>query len=388
MPSNAITSLKIGDVQVSSVLRFDQTKAFGKHTVANLDVRYSRFDTGAVSTPWVAPEWTPVQMRMRDTDWYGYVHHGGVASDVRDASGSAVRYTLIGTSLPMNEERTRSWRSTSASALVRNVATEHRLRSVITPNRAIIDYYAQAGTSDWKLLKDMAARTGYRLWVDGATVLFVDPKLLLVGVRDIDIPTFSQSFTPGVADNMYAFSSKAGTNVPRVGGSTSKQIVYGLDPRTGRRIKATGATNLGDGSPNGPTPFLTHVVSGGVSSLSQAVSSVGAQVTVSDGWITATAVVRGNARLVPGSLVRIAGSGVPIEQQGRWLVTSVNHRVINDNSLTIDPFTTTLELERDQYYGPSFTSAVRLANTADTPPARIRSGIVWEADFLESINVG
>ena len=168
-------SLRIGGQSQPAVVRFDQTKAFSKHTIAVVDLSYP----GTSQQPWIAPEWSPVEVYLGSTTWYGYVHHGGVVADVRDRSGAVIRYTLIGTSLPMNETRTRSWRDVSRSSIVRQIAREHRLRSVITPHRMVMDYYAQTGVSDWKTLQQMANSAGYRLWVDGSTVLFVNPTLLL-----------------------------------------------------------------------------------------------------------------------------------------------------------------------------------------------------------------
>jgi hypothetical protein len=53
--------------------------------------------------------------------FYGYIHHHQALSpaegDVR--SDSVMRYVLIGTSLPMNQQRTRSWRGVSGSYLAR-----------------------------------------------------------------------------------------------------------------------------------------------------------------------------------------------------------------------------------------------------------------------------
>lgn len=379
--------IEIGGTRVPNILRFEQRLAFGNHSVCTLDVYYPRRPLTS-QPPEVAPEWTPVliDFGLGSRTWYGYVHHGGIASDVQDANGSVIRYTFAGTSLPMNTERTRAFRSTSPSGIVRTLASEHRLRTVISPVKSLIEYYGQTGISDWKVLKAMEARTGYRLWVDGSTVLFVDPTTLLDGVRDSEIYTYSQSFTPGLADNLFRFNSKAGTLVPRKGGTTRNVVAYGTDPRTGNLIKATSTANLG--LLDGTGPRLTSVQSGVVSSVGSAKSSVAAVTARTAGWVTATADIRGNPNLVPGSLVRIDGSAVPADQRGRWLITEVTHRILNDNSSAPQPFVTTLGLERDRYRGPSFTTAFRVVNTSRFVPARIRDGYQWESQFLENVNVG
>lgn len=367
----------IAGSEVGTVLRFDQTKAFSQHTVATLDVAYP-----STSKPWLAPEWSAVKVALRGVPWWGYVHHSGVSSDVRDISGSVVRYTLIGTSLPMNSQRTRSWRGITASGIVRQIGREHRLRTVISRTKAIMPYYAQAGSSDWKVLQDMAQRSGQRLWVDGGTVSFVEPRLLLEGVRALSIPVFTQNQMPGLRDNLYAFSSKAGAMVPRASGPTTRQVVYGLDVRTGRPI--TAAAN-----PDGPPTVLSTVVTGTrVATAGHAADTVNALVTTSAGWITASAVVTGSPDITPGSLISLGGSKVPGDQSGRWLVTAVNHRVLLDASNPLDVFTTTLSLERDTYYGPTLRGATRVSNTRDSVPTIMRDGYLWEAEYMENVNVG
>lgn len=360
---------------VGRVIRFEQTKAFAKHTVGTIDIAY------AAQRPWVAPEWAPVEVYLAGTTWFGYVHHGGVSSDVRQPSGSVVRYTLIGTSLPMNTQRTRSWRGVTCSGLVRQIGREHRLRTVVTRSKTILPYYAQAATSDWKVLQDMATKTGHRLYVDGSTVSFVDGRLLLEGVRALDVPTFVQSRVPGLRDTLISFTSKAGSMVPRPAGPTARQVVHGLDARTSRTIKATA-------SPSGPQTSLTVINTSRTASSGQAADLVSARTQGTAGWITATAVVVGDASLVPGMLVNIAGAKIPEEQAGRWLVTSVNHRVLLDGSNPVEPFTTTLTLERDQIYGINPRGATRTSNTRDTVPAKMRNGFLWEAEYMESIDVG
>jgi hypothetical protein len=373
----SLLSARIAGSTVDTVLRFDQIKAFGKHTVATLDVSYP-----SSSRPWLAEEWAPVEVYLGGTTWYGYVHHSGVSSDVRDRSGSVVRYTLIGTSLPMNTERTRSWRGISASGVVRQVAREHRLRSVISRHRTVMPYYAQAGSSDWKVLQDMASRTGHRLWVDGSTAIFVDPSLLLEGVRALDIPEFSQNQIPGQRDTLFSFASKSGAMVPRATGITSRQVVHGLDMRTARPLKATA-------TPSGPGRLLSKVNTDVRATTSgQAADIVSARATTAAGWITATALVVGSPEIVPGSLVAVSGSKVPEDQSGRWMVTEVNHRVLLDASNPLDPFTTALTLERDRYYGPGIRAATRASSTRDSVPATMRNGLLWEAEYMEDVNVG
>lgn len=381
-------SVTLGGIRVSGDTLFEKVASFGQHTVGTLEILIP-----GGTNPWVAPEWTPVTLRLTDgrvsEPWYGYVHHGGVVTTTYGQRNAVVRYTLIGTSLPLNDEKTRSWKNVTRSSIVRQIAKEHRLRTLMSVHRTVIPYYAQSG-SDWRVLKDMADQTGYRLWVDGSTVRFVDAKLLLEGVSVSETPTFSQSVTPGVLNTLHQFESKIGTMVPRAGGTAANQVVNGIDVRNKTIIKATSTTSTqNSGSPAGSTPVLHKVNTGiRVSQYGQASELVSSASINTQGWLTATAVVTGSPSLEPGSIIDIEGNRIPADQHGLWLVTKATQRVMREEPDPRYVYTTLLELERDQFYSPTFRSNYKTTNTRDSVGATMRDGLFWEADYMEDINVG
>jgi hypothetical protein len=364
------------------VVRYETHAAFSKHTVNVLDLRTG----GALVTH---PEWTPVIVDLSDgvaTDrWFGYVHHYGAVDDSRaaDVSNQITRYTLIGTSLPFNEERTRSWHNMTRSGVVRQIARAQRLRSVVQTDNEILPYIAQAGLSDMALLQKFASDSGYRLWIDGATLRYFDPDLLLAGARLSDIRTYAKTSSPATPDGIISWNSKAGSMVPRPGGIGGVQRVYGLDRRTGTVIEAKE-----DRSPS-RLPSLTRIdTSAVVTTTAQAASRARGSSKRTRAWVTAKAVTIFSPTVKPGDVIEVSGDRIKAAEQGLWLVTGVSHRVLNDGSAPGFEYVTTLELERDGIYSPTFSKALRTINTRDLVAARLRNGAIWEADIMEDIRIG
>lgn len=379
-----------GTVENRPIVRANLVKAFGKHSICVVDLAYGRSLSRSAADVICVPEWTPSTLELSNgagnsERWFSYVHTAAVVSDNRDnsGSGSVLRYTLMGTSLPMNEERTRSWSHITDSGVVRAIAREHRMRSVVQRTPEVLPYVAQSGESDWRVLKARADRNGFRLFVDGSTVLFADPTLLLTGTRSRDIQQYTQNALNGSPDSLVKWNAAGGSMTP--GSSSGRNMAYGLDQRTGRVVTASATNNLGVGGVPVLTKINTSARLGGAAQVSQAVT---AAAIGSRGWKTAVATVTGSPGKQPGDVVNIQGSNIPAEQRGLWLVTEVSHRVINDNSSPGWPFLTDLSLERDKIYAPTFNAAYRTINTRDSVEAIMRNGTFWEAETLEDVRVG
>jgi hypothetical protein len=382
MADRSVTVYFNGVRSTYPVVRYETHAVFSKHSVNVLDLR-----TGSARI--VFPEWTPVVVDLKvgavSDRWYGYVHHYGEVDDSRadERSNQNTRYTLIGTSLPLNEERTRSWKNMTRSAVVREIGRSHRLRTMVQRDGEVLPYIPQAGISDMALLQQMATDSGYRLWIDGSTLRYVDPDTLLTGVRTLDIRTFNKSGIPGRPDGIISWITKAGSMVPRAGGTAGSQSVYGLDRRSGRVVGAA-VDRTPDSLPSLTKIDTDKVVTG----AAQAMTRATANSKRARAWATAKAVVVCTPGIKPGDVVEIVGGGIKPYERGLWLVTGAHHRVLNDGSAPGFEYSTTLELERDAIYTPTFNAAFRTINTRDLVPAKMRDGSLWEAEVMEDIRVG
>ena len=388
MPNCLITFA--GTPSTRPVVRANLVKGFGKHSVCVVDLAYGRSLSRSAADVICAPEWTPAVVDLSNGSgnaerWFSYVHTAAVVSDNRDnsGSGSVIRYTLMGTSLPMNQQRTRSWSHITDSGVVRAIAREHRMRSIVQRTPEILPYVAQSGDSDWRVLKARADRNGYRLYVDGSTLLFADPTLLLAGTRTANIQSYTQNAINGSPDSLVKWNASGGSMSP--GSSTGRNVAYGLDQRTRRVVTASATNDLGAVG----VPVLTKIgTSARLGGTAQATQAVNATALAARGWNTAVATVSGSPGKQPGDVVNIQGANIPAEQRGLWLVTEVSHRLINDNSSPGWPFLTDLSLERDKIYAPTFNTAYRTINTRDSVNAIMRNGAFWEAETLEDVRVG
>lgn len=385
MPSNVALTLAGAPLQ-QQIIRTSLQKGFGKHSLCEVDVAYGRALSSSATRTNLVPEWTAATLDLSNGGlserWFGYVHDTRVVSDNRNLPGvgSLIRYTLLGTSLPMNTERARSWRNTTDSGVVRAIGAQHRMRTVIQKTPEILPYIAQSGTSDWAVLKDRAARNGFRIYVDGSTLLFADPTLLLTGTRMTQIQTYRQDALGGRPDTLVKWDAKSGSGISKAG----QHVTYGLDTRT-KKVLTGSATN--DLLPGVPTLVRIDSTTRAAGAM-QANQSATANALRSRAWTQATATVSGTPGLEPGDVVDIEGANVPEDQQGLWLVTDVSHRFLNDFSAPKWPFLTDITLERDQYYSPTFRSSFKVINTKDSVPAIMRNGVFWESETMEDVRLG
>ena len=371
-----------GELQTATVRRCEIRKAFGLHSLVIIDLQAGAvFGTGTSAPVW--PEWTPATVdfgRRFDTvaPWYGYVHHHTVIADTASKTGTILQYVLIGTSMPMNEERTRSWRNTSASALARQVFRDHGLRTITSVHPRVLPYWSQPGISDFALLTNLATETGYRMYVDGPTGMFFNPRTLLSSPLDRIIPFFRQDRGRNANSTLLSFEVLTGRMIPREAGQAKHTQAAGVDRRSKRRLQATGGVN-------DQRILTSHVKGKSIDDFSVAQSLADATALATQAWITARATINGNAAIDPGALIAVGGSAISTDNAGRWLVSGVTHLFDIYAERTKDMFTTTLELERDQIYSATFDRVANLTNTTDSINATMRGGDIWVAQFLEDI---
>jgi uncharacterized protein involved in type VI secretion and phage assembly len=372
----------MGTSNVSGYIsRVEVREGYGVHSMAIIDV------STAPTSKKPYQELTPVTLDFGRAPndlarWYGYVHHSSELAS-SDAQHVVVRYICIGTTLPMNTQRTRSWKNVSPTSIVRQVGKDNGLRTVISPSARRLTYWAQAGQSDFKLVNDLADETGFRFWVEGTTLYFLDPRILLVGQHTQDTPVFNKNQQAGIQDSLQSLSILTGTMIPRSNGTTGTSAISGLDAKTGKVIKASSTAD------SGTAAFLNNITTvRAVDNYADAQALMEARTLASRGWVTMTAVLYGTARVTPGTLVGIGGNSVSADNKGRWMVTSTKHVINRDNKSTGWIFTTTVDAERDQPYAVTFRSDANKRFKFDTVPAVLRNKQFWESILLEDINVG
>lgn len=334
-------------------------QAEGAHQVAELTVMHTynpRFPSQQWRTPAgsVWPENTPVHLQFGwytddSADWYGYVASSRVVATESDPRfGYAVQvpvvYTLTGTSMPMQTRRNRTWRGTTASATARQIAQEYSLQPQIDPTAQVDEQSTQAA-SDWQYLNNLADRIGYRLYCDNTQLWFVD-RSTVMPAPDGTWPTFYQRKSPGVIDSIREFSAVVGDTDP-AGGLRARYetVAYNRTSSVLTESAYAQPRRTVQGTPVAPV-LTTQYSSRPADSYAQSQRLLGAEADWL--WVEARAVVNGDPRLKPGSLVELRGAGLGDANEGLWMVRSAVHKLeINHLYPQKSTYSTTLVVGRN-----------------------------------------
>lgn len=340
--------------------RIQVRQKFGAHTLALLDYRV--LDKRDYILP---PENTAVAMEYGKgpvgvRTGYGYVNH---YETVQDDNGALSRMVVLGTSKVMNTMNPMVWSGQSHSGIVREIASRHRMRSVVHSHTLLRESWASGDRTDFQVLKALADEIGFRVWVDGATVWFLDPDKL---VRS------ASSMTTPVIRNTDVINSKVlgGSNIPGLVAATKRQEHYGIDARTRKVFKATSGS-----------PFDQVVMTpGGSDTYHEAQHEAQAVTKRSRDQHVLKANVIGDSGFVPGRLVQFEAGPVNSDQGGLWMVNEANHNI------SAGEYVTELTCTRGSDPVGLSRLPVSLSVVSANERAVLRNGVTWEAELQERVN--
>lgn len=376
--SNFVRAAFAGLAPNGTITRFELRQHYEQHTLVIIDMTVPsvllRTTGGALY-----PEMTPVivdwgRSTTEQSRFYGYVNHSEVLTD--EVGNPTVRYICLGTSLRMNGTEPRAWTAVSPSFVVAEIARKHRLRALLHRSRRKLPTFTITTDTDFQALQRLAGETGFRLWVDGGTVSFVDPNVLLAGAASTFVPQY-----PDVVQ----FSITPGTLVPRDTGVVSEKVVNGRSTITqgAFTVKSDTVLKARPDDIQGFRPFITTVLPGEVGTYVEAKDRVDAATRLQN-WLTATVRLPGAPMLRPGKLVWIDGPNVPVDQNGVWHVESTRH-LMNISPLGSTAHSTDVEISRNQGERPSFTRTAQVSGTPDTVACVQRDGVFWESESLDIV---
>jgi hypothetical protein len=356
--------------------RAEVREGFGKHQIAILDYLIPQ------SFSLLSPHETPLRFTWGITPkglrtFYGYVNHHEVRDDI--AVGEAfIRFYCIGTSKPLNDPDPFSWRGVTASYIARVVAEKHGLRAVVHNSKTILPYATGAQGSDFDMLRILADDAGFKFWVDGSTLFFLDPNLL-VTAPDRPVAQYVQDRL--VTDTLIGVRSVDGSLAP-LSDAPRVQKVYGLND-TGRVIRATSTQQIAERGL--AVPGGTRVYPKSVSSLAEAhrVNDIAATVGT---WSSLQAQTMGDGVARVGGQVSLAGNALDPRYSGNWIASGITHVLIPDERSRKWTYTAQLDLVRNQSSKSYFSSSTTLKGAMTDVPAVLRSAR-WEAEVLEQVYV-
>lgn len=262
--------------------------------------------------------------------WYGYVNHHVLKTNSQYADGATeVRYTFTGTSKVMNADQWKRWENTTPAGIAQTIAKKYSLRAVTTYVDWPVKYEVQAGESDFEFLNRMSQKYGYRHWVSGGTLYFIDPTTILHGPNPNYVPQYYADHWLPVSDTMRDFKLYRGDAVP--GGAMTTRTIAGIDASTGKPFQVSADTSGTANPQQAVMQTARHVTS-----KAEAKRLINAQQNLSQFWQTGSATVYGYVLLNPNKLVLLGGVGVPNGYEGNWIVHGTEHKLALGKGLSYD----------------------------------------------------
>ncbi|MFE5853215.1 hypothetical protein ACFQ61_08335 [Streptomyces sp. NPDC056500] len=366
-------------------------QAENAHQIAELTVMHT-YNPAMPHQEWRNPEgamWaenTPVHLRYgwwRDdsADWYGYVASSRcLATETDPRYGYAVQipvvYTLAGTTMLMQTRRNRTWRTTTASAVARQIGLEHRLQPRVDSSSGLFEQVAQTA-SDWQFLCDITDQVGYRLYADGTT-LWVVARETVMPTADGSVPTVWHRKAPGAINSLRDFSAVLGDTDP-VGGLRARHEAVAQRRTSGVLARASYSqtrTTLHGAQINavldrqyGERPAVSY--------------NHAQRLLAADShwlWVEARAVTNGDPRLKPGTLVNCRGD-LGDMNTGLWMIRSATHKVsVNHLYPQKTEYTATLVLGRND--------SRELAVPVRQPPVRMAPTVLVDGTWCAAYTGG
>lgn len=378
--SKVVYYLEVLDGQRSKgiVTDVEIRQGVGEHEIAIVRVEVPRPYTGSTfMEPW--PDNTPVTITWgrgvnQQARWWGYVNHHEIASDA-DSGTTALqfRYVLIGTSAVMNHDVTRSWNAMSYSSVAKQIAKEHNLRAIVHRCPAITSFEAQVGESDFHFLKRLADKAGFRFWVSGPNLYFMDPNILVTLGVNPGIPRFTSNKLQNKLDTLVTFEIVAGQNVP--GRVVSKNTVFGVDAKTGKTLKATAGTGV-----------VQQTKTQSATTYAEAKKLAQGSQNKQQNWITAKAMLFGNINVQPNRLIYLEGDALPSSNSGYWLVSKVRHTLKSSlNDPQKDIFVSEVELLRNDVTG-IVSDSIQLLRPDYTYCYLNKDVNVWKSNIVTAVS--
>ncbi|MFI9271866.1 hypothetical protein ACIGXM_14265 [Kitasatospora sp. NPDC052896] len=362
-------------------------QAEGAHQVMELTVRHvlpSGAGAQALRTP-LGPVWaenSPVHVVWGwwaddNGDFYGYVASSRVLAEESDPSYNyavvlPVVYTLVGASMPMQSRQNKLWSDVSPSWIARDIAQSYNMQAAV--ETSTVHYASRMQTaSDWVFLTDLANQIGYRLFLNGTQLWFVS-RPTVMPTADNSIPQFWSYKKPGLISSIRSFSAVTGDTDPAGGVRATYQTAASNDT-SGVLAQAQFQVPRTDVRGASVQPLIRQQYD-----ARPARSYTDAQTLLAGDtvylWVECRAVLNGDPRLRPGTLVDLEGDGLGNQYTGLWMVRAATHRLtINHADPRRTDYTATVVVGRDD--AQALTIPVQTTYGQTTPTVLVSD--TWQA---------
>ncbi len=347
LPVGAVsTNVQVNGTTVTDIiLNCSIDMQWGMHDIAQVRIEYNSLFPMSTITPWA--DNAPVKISWGRSPnplntWYGYVAHNELAGNADSGDHNLqYDYVILGTSKPMNAMSNKNWGLTTPTDVAKQMALKYKFRCVVTTpaTTQALTNITQASMTDFQFMNYLAQKNGYRFYVSGGTMYFVDPAVYFTGSQSQGVSVFVQDKSLIKQDTMRDFRVVRGDSLP--GSSISNRTVYGIDTSSGSGQIVSASTG---GS--APTMYNTTRVA---TSLAEVQQIQTAWDGLSQFWIGGTAELFGDQSLYPGKLIYAQGNALPQNNQGYWCLARTRHQLVSSGSVatTNDKFVTQVEMIRN-----------------------------------------
>lgn len=185
-------------------------------------------------------------------NWVGYV------SSIRPVT-SGDNYTevyCISPSYLMKNTSQKIYKNITADAVVKKICAKYGFKAVTQRHPRVFSALAQAGQSDWQMLRMLAKKTGFLLKVDGTTIYFMS-KDKISGASKKSAQYFyaetRENTNRGISNlgTLMKFNPYISDESPDNLGNTADRIVNGIHQTTGSPISTNHEINTSNKNNNG-----------------------------------------------------------------------------------------------------------------------------------------
>ena len=366
-----VNGVRVDNTTTAFILDAELNQTWGRHDIVLLRIEYNRMFAMNTIKPWADNAVIQINWGRKPqalNTWYGYVNHHKLSGNA-DSGTHNLQYTYVcvGTSKPMNTVTNKFWGSVTPTYIAKQIAAKYHLRAVVTSTSWVLQSEAQVNETDFHFMNRIANKCGYRFWVSGGTMYFVDPSVVLVGAGQTTVPAYYMYKRLDWQDTLRDFHKLQGDNLP--GAPVATRTVMGVDPTTGQIISAT----AGSGSVQQTSTVRV------ATSLADAQNHVQAWQNLSQWFIAAEGEIFGNVLVYPGKVISVAGTAVPTADQGLWIVASAKHLLLMSGTslATNDKYVTQVSLVRNAAGG---TPTIK-GQTQIVPEivSMVSSGGIWQS---------
>ena len=261
--------------------------------------------------------------------FYGYIDHVENVYDRAIPSGTTLTDVVcMGVSYAMKDPFVGSWTNVQASTLVKLVAQQYFLSTVVENDDSHWPSIVSPGGSAWSFLTQLADKVGYSFACNKSQIRFTSADL---GMRRYatSMPIFrSRNAAPTYLDqSITCFTTLQGETLPINGHQKAIRTINGLNPQG----QVVGAADDGGSLPSqlgigSIYPFFGLQISDQVVTSQAHAQAILAGMTQSNRFhYQATATLSGMTSVRQGTPILL--QGIDTNQDGIWWVQEVTHKI-------------------------------------------------------------